>query len=70
MLLVSSTFTMNPSVYRNLPFDTVNDLAPVTMLMWQPFMLSVHPSLPVRTVKDLIAILMTRPDDLSPQYLV
>ena len=65
MLLVASTFTMNPSVYRKLPFDTVNDLAPVTMIMWQPFMLTVHPSLPVTSIRQLIALAKKRPGELN-----
>src|SRR5215212_1315377 len=61
MLLVASTFTMNPAVYPNLPFDTEKDFAPVTTVLWQPYLLSVHPSLPVKTVKELISLARTRP---------
>lgn len=65
LLLVASTFTMNPSVYAKLPFDTVNDFAPVTMIMWQPFILSVHPSLPVTNVKQLLALAKQQPGQLN-----
>ena len=65
MMLVASTFTMNPSVYTKLAFDTVNDFAPVTMIMWQPFILSVHPSLPVDSVKQLIALARQKPGQLN-----
>ena len=65
MLLVASTFTMNPSVYAKLAFDTVNDFAPITMIMWQPFILSAHPSLPVTSVKQLIALARQRPGQLN-----
>lgn len=61
MLLVASTFTMNPAVYPNLPFDTENDFAPVTTILWQPYLLSVHPSLPVKSVKELISLARGRP---------
>src|SRR5688572_24266424 len=61
MLLVASTFTMNPSVYPNLPFDTEKDFAPVTTILWQPYLLSVHPSLPVKSVKELVALARSRP---------
>jgi tripartite-type tricarboxylate transporter receptor subunit TctC len=61
MLLVASTFTMNPAVYPNLPFDTEKDFAPVTTILWQPYLLSVHPSLPVKSVKELIGLARTRP---------
>jgi tripartite-type tricarboxylate transporter receptor subunit TctC len=61
MLLVASTFTMNPAVYPNLPFDTEKDFAPVTTILWQPYLLSVHPSLPVKSVKELISLARARP---------
>ena len=61
MLLVASTFTMNPAVYPNLPFDTEKDLTGVTTILWQPYLLSVHPSLPVKTVKELVALARSRP---------
>jgi tripartite-type tricarboxylate transporter receptor subunit TctC len=61
MLLVASTFTMNPSVYPNLPFDSERDFAGVTTILWQPYLLSVHPSLPVTSVKQLVALARSRP---------
>jgi tripartite-type tricarboxylate transporter receptor subunit TctC len=61
LLLVASTFTMNPAVYPHLPFDTEKDFAPVTTILWQPYLLSVHPSLPVKSVKELIGLARTRP---------
>src|SRR5215510_2425361 len=54
LLLVASTFTMNPAVYPKLPFDTAKDFTAVTTILWQPYWLSVHPSLPVASVRDLI----------------
>ena len=55
-LIVSSTYTINPSLYKNLPFDPVKDLQPVTLIASSPFLLMVHPSVPARTTKDLIAL--------------
>ena len=65
LLLVSSTFATNVALYPKLPFDAVRDFAPVSMLLWQPFILSVHPSLPVASVKQLIALAKARPGDLN-----
>ena len=65
LLLVASTFAMNPSVYPKLAFDPVNDFAPVTMIMWQPFILSAHPSLPVTSVKQLIALARQHPGGIN-----
>src|SRR5687767_14915323 len=61
LLLVASTFTMNPAVYPNLQFDSERDLAGVTTILWQPYLLSVHPSLPATTVKQLVALAKARP---------
>jgi tripartite-type tricarboxylate transporter receptor subunit TctC len=65
MLLVASTFTMNPAVSANLPFDSEKDFAPVTTILWQPYLFSVHPSLPVKSVKELIALARSRPGALD-----
>ena len=65
LLLVSSTFATNVALYPKLPFDAIRDFAPVSMLLWQPFIVSVHPSLPVASVKQLIALAKSRPGDLN-----
>ena len=65
MILVASTFTMNPAVYPNLPFDSERDFAPVTTILWQPYLLSVHPTLPVKTVKELVALAKSRPNAID-----
>jgi tripartite-type tricarboxylate transporter receptor subunit TctC len=59
-LIVSSTYTINPSLYKKLPFDPVKDLQPVTLIASSPFLLLVHPSIPARTVRELIALAKTR----------
>src|SRR5262245_5959149 len=61
LLLVASTFTMNPAVYPNLPFDSEKDFAGVTTILWQPYLLSVHPSLPAKSLKELVALAKARP---------
>jgi tripartite-type tricarboxylate transporter receptor subunit TctC len=65
MLLVATTFAMNPSVYPNLPFDSEKDFTAVTMILWQPYLLSVHPSLPVTSMKQLIALAKAKPGALD-----
>lgn len=59
-LIISSTYTINPSLYQKLPFDPVRDLKPVTQIASSPFLLLVHPSLPVKTTRELIALAKTR----------
>jgi tripartite-type tricarboxylate transporter receptor subunit TctC len=61
MLLVATTFAMNPAVYPNLAFDSEKDFTAVTIILWQPYLLSVHPSLPVKSVKELVALAKARP---------
>lgn len=66
-LLIATTGVMaiNHRLYRNLPFDAVRDFAPVTQIGALPLILIVHPSLPARSVKELIAIAKARPGQLS-----
>ncbi len=65
LLVVSSSYAINPSLYRDLPFDPVKDLAPVTLIAEAPFLLVVHPSMPVRSVKELVAMAKARPGALN-----
>jgi len=60
-LIVSSTYTINPSLYKKLPFDPVKDLQPVTLIASSPFLLLVHPSISAKTTRDLIALAKTKP---------
>lgn len=52
-------------LFRNVPYDPVRDLAPVTLAMSSPIVLVVHPSLPVKSVKELIALARARPGELN-----
>ena len=67
MLLTApgSTLTIHPSLYPKLPFDPLKDFTPVTILGIVPNALVVHPSLPVRNVKELIALAKSRPGQLN-----
>jgi tripartite-type tricarboxylate transporter receptor subunit TctC len=60
-----STLTINPSLFARLPFDPLKDFAPVTILAAVPNLLVVHPSLPVRSVKELIALARAKPGQLN-----
>jgi tripartite-type tricarboxylate transporter receptor subunit TctC len=62
MLIVPSGFAVNPSIYKNLPFDSLKDLTPVTELAASPLILTVHPSFPSKNVKELIAFLKMHPE--------
>jgi len=65
MILVSTSFTINASLYPKLPYDTLKDLAAVTMLASGPYLIAVHPSLPVKSMKELIALAKARPGQLN-----
>lgn len=63
LLMASSGAAITPSLYK-LPYDAVTDFAPVTVVVVAPSVLVVHPSLPVRSVKELIAFAKARPNEL------
>ena len=65
ILVVSSSYSINPSLYSTLPFDPQKDLLPVSLLAEAPFLLVVHPSLPAKSVKDLVALAKARPGTLT-----
>ena len=62
---VDTSFTSNPSLYRKLPYDTVKDFAPISLLASAPVVLMVHPSVPVKTLKELIALARAHPGELN-----
>ena len=62
---LNGTMAINPHLYKKLPYDPVKDFAPVTLVGVGPNVLVVHPSLPVKNVKDLIALAKAHPGKLS-----
>src|SRR5882672_767005 len=65
LYLVSTSFTSAPALVRKLPFDPVNDFAPVTRLAVVPGALIVHASLPVQSVKEFIALARAKPRQIT-----
>ncbi len=65
LLIVPAGFAANPIMYRNLPYDQTRDLAPVSQLVAGPLTLTVHPSLPAKTARDLIALAKARPQEIT-----
>jgi tripartite-type tricarboxylate transporter receptor subunit TctC len=66
MLLGSvSSLGMSPALMKDIPFDPINDFAPITQLAGVSSLLSVHPSLPVRSVKELVALAKREPGRIS-----
>ena len=65
MVLVPSGHSLNVSLYKKLPFDAIKDFSPITLVGSSPMILVVHPTLPVKNVKDLIALAKARPEQLT-----
>jgi tripartite-type tricarboxylate transporter receptor subunit TctC len=62
---ITSGFTITPSIYSKLSYDPQKDFTPVSLVVQAPFLLLVHPSLPARTVKELVALARARPGTLD-----
>ena len=63
--IVAGSFVINPSLIMKLPYDTVKDFTPLGLIVDVPAGTVVHPALPVRNVKDLIALAKARPGELN-----
>jgi tripartite-type tricarboxylate transporter receptor subunit TctC len=66
-LVVASggAFAIGPHVYAKMPFDVFRDFAPVSLFVTMPELLAVHPALPVKSVKELVALAKARPNQLN-----
>src|SRR5689334_3752582 len=65
LLMISASFSVNPSLHAKLPFDSIKDLTPITLTSFIPYLLVVHPSVPVRTFQELVAYAKARPGALN-----
>ncbi len=65
VLVANNTISINASLYRNLSYDLVKDLMPVAVVGSTPVALAVHPSLPVKSVKELVALAKANPGKLA-----
>jgi tripartite-type tricarboxylate transporter receptor subunit TctC len=65
LLVVPATHSVNPSLYAKMPFDTLRDFTHVALIAEAPFILVVHPSLPVKNVRELIDLARNRPGQLN-----
>jgi tripartite-type tricarboxylate transporter receptor subunit TctC len=65
LLMMTDNFVTNPSLLKKLPYDSEKDFAPVTLAALAPFLLVVHPTVPARSVTELVAVAKSRPDKLN-----
>ncbi len=61
----TGTLAINPALYRNIPYDSISDFTPISLVAVSTLVLVTHPSLPVRTVKALIALAKAKPDSIN-----
>ena len=62
---VTSGYTITPAVYTKLAYDPLKDFAPISLVAQAPFLLVIHPSLPAKSVKDLLALAKAQPGKLD-----
>jgi tripartite-type tricarboxylate transporter receptor subunit TctC len=65
VLFIGNGFTMNPALRAKLPYDTEKDFTAVARVASNPLVVSVHPSLPVKSLKQLVALARARPGELT-----
>jgi tripartite-type tricarboxylate transporter receptor subunit TctC len=65
ILVVSTGFMVNPSMYAKVPYDPVKDFAPVTLVAASPNVVAVHPSFPAKSLKELIELVKANPGKYS-----
>jgi tripartite-type tricarboxylate transporter receptor subunit TctC len=65
LFMVSAPHAIAPSLYRKLNYDLERDFAPVTLLGSEPLAVVIHPSLPVKSLRDFVAFLKKRPGEVS-----
>ena len=62
---LTAQLAVNPALYKKLPYDPIKDYEPITLLATGPYILVVHPSLPVKSVNELIALARARPGQIT-----
>jgi tripartite-type tricarboxylate transporter receptor subunit TctC len=65
ILVVSTGFIVNPSMYAKIPYDPIKEFAPISLVAASPNVISVHPALPARTLKELIELVKAHPGTYS-----
>jgi len=65
LLLISGSYTTSPNLYKQLKYDALNDMVPVIQTEDGPSIITVHPSLPIKTVKQLVALARARPGQIN-----
>src|SRR6185295_395129 len=64
ILISQTSLAINPAIFPKIPYNALRDLAPITQIVDGPNVMTVHPSVPVKSVKQLIALAKSRPEGL------
>ena len=64
LLMNGAALTISPAMYKNIPYDTLRDFVPVTVAVFTPNLMVVHPSVPVKSVQEMIALAKARPGEI------
>src|SRR5690606_19415599 len=64
IMATTSTHGISPNIYKNAGYDPVKDFAPVSLVVWAPNVLVVHPSVPAKSVRELVAYAKANPGKL------
>jgi tripartite-type tricarboxylate transporter receptor subunit TctC len=62
---LTAQLAVNPALYKKLPYDPIKDFAPITLFADGPYLLVVHPSLPVKSVKEFLELAHKRPNEIT-----
>ncbi len=65
ILAISGTYTITPAITKTLPYDSLKDFAQISMVNQSPFLVVVHPALPVKVMRDLVALAKAQPGKLD-----
>ena len=65
LMATTGTHTINPGLYKNMPFDASKDFAPITLIASVPNILVVHPDVPAKNVRELVALAKSQPGKLN-----
>ena len=65
LIVVSTGFVVNPSLFAKVPYDPVKDFAPISIVAVSPNVMTVHPSVPAKTVAELVALIKANPGKYS-----
>jgi len=65
VLMDVGNLAISPSVFPKMPFDIIRDFAPVTVVSYSPHILATHPSMPAKTVREIVALAKARPGKLN-----